>query len=171
MSTLTALLGLVKAANTEQYDVNVVNANLDLIDSILGGHRAPWTDYVPQFTAVTTNPTLGTGGGTAGSFIAIGKTVLWHATVTFGTAGVAIGSGVYSLSLPVPAANLGTFCGVAAITDSGTGMFLALASATVATDKVDFTSNGSNSRWTHAGNPMIPAINDKVVIMGLYEAA
>lgn len=36
MSTLTTNLGLTKADDLEQYDVDVVNANLDLIDAAVG---------------------------------------------------------------------------------------------------------------------------------------
>lgn len=62
-----------------------------------------WTSYTPTLTAVTTNPTLGTGSEATGRYTQIGKTVIATARFTFGTSGVNAGSGAYRISLPVSA--------------------------------------------------------------------
>lgn len=69
----------------------------------IGGPLAvtPWTAFAPTLSAVTTNPTLGTGGTAVGAYQQVGKTVEWRATITIGTSPAA-GSGDYSVSLPVP---------------------------------------------------------------------
>lgn len=60
-----------------------------------------YTAYTPVLTASTTNPTLGTGSVASGRYIRRGKEVSGHATIIFGTSGVAAGSGTYFISLPV----------------------------------------------------------------------
>lgn len=66
---------------------------------------ATWTSYTPTLTAVTENPTLGTGGTTVGAYIQIGKIVHFRAQITFGGAGRLVGTGVYRIALPVQAAS------------------------------------------------------------------
>lgn len=62
-----------------------------------------WDSFTPALTAVTTDPTLGTGGLIVGRYIEIGGTVIAKYSVVFGTASTNAGSGEYRLSLPVPA--------------------------------------------------------------------
>lgn len=84
MSTLTPNYGLIKATGTEQYNVDIVNANLDAVDSALGTHEVRldslneagiWTTYAAQIRVD------GAGGAAAGTTVAyskwtrIGKTV------------------------------------------------------------------------------------------------
>lgn len=66
----------------------------------LGG---PITPFTPTLTAVTTNPTLGTGGTAAMSWSRQGDLVVGRFHVQFGTSGVSAGSGEYFLDLPVTA--------------------------------------------------------------------
>lgn len=54
----------------------------------------PWSSYAATITAATTNPTF---GSTVGSFIQVGKFIVFHANFVFATAG----SGIYTVSLPV----------------------------------------------------------------------
>lgn len=59
------------------------------------GASGTWT---PSLTATTTNPTLGTGSSVAGSYV-YASSLLWCAFgVTFGTSGVAAGSGNYQVT-------------------------------------------------------------------------
>lgn len=60
--------------------------------------------YTPQLTAVTTNPTLGTGSSAEGLWVQIGPLVYCVWTIQFGNSGVNAGSGVYRVSLPVDVA-------------------------------------------------------------------
>lgn len=67
-----------------------------------------WTSYTPVLTADTTSPTLGTGGTAVGAYTQIGKTVFYNFRFTFGSSGVAAGSGLYRVSVPVvPAYTVG----------------------------------------------------------------
>lgn len=60
-----------------------------------------WDDYTPEWTAVTTNPTLGTGATAQGRYKIIGyKTVQVDIEFKAGTSGFAGGSGTYCFSLP-----------------------------------------------------------------------
>lgn len=63
------------------------------------------TAYTPAFTAVTTNPTLGTGGfpELTGMYSQNGNIVTGYVLISAGTSGSAVGSGVYRVSLPVTA--------------------------------------------------------------------
>ncbi len=66
-----------------------------------------WATFTPALTASTTSPTLGTASTTTGSYRRDGSSVEGDAQITFGTAGVAAGSGTYRVSLPVAAARTG----------------------------------------------------------------
>lgn len=78
---------------------------------ILGSLNLPVVTYTPVLTALTTNPTLGTGGSTTGRYYRIGKLVIGHFGVFFGTAGAAAGSGEYRVSIPVTIASGWIICG------------------------------------------------------------
>ena len=72
---------------------------------------AAWESFTPALTAATTNPTLGTGGSTAGRYGRIQKVVVGIGLVSFGTAGTAAGSGLYYVSLPITARFAGEVIG------------------------------------------------------------
>lgn len=65
--------------------------------------QAAWTAYTPSLLASTTNPVLGTGGSAVADYIQIGKTVHYKGQIKFGTSGFSVGSGNYSISIPVAA--------------------------------------------------------------------
>jgi hypothetical protein len=69
----------------------------NLIDWVGGGFAA----YTPALRALTTNPTLGTGAIQDGRYSQTGKLVVVHVNLQFGTAGIAVGSGIYWITLPV----------------------------------------------------------------------
>ena len=60
----------------------------------------------PTLTAVTTNPTMGTGALRTGGYEQVGKRVTCRGHIKFGTSGAAAGSGIYEVSLPVTAKSL-----------------------------------------------------------------
>ena len=60
-----------------------------------------YTSYTPTLTALTTPPTLGTGGTTAGYYKRLGRRVWGRAVITFGSGSTNAGSGYYGLLLPV----------------------------------------------------------------------
>lgn len=67
------------------------------------GQYGAGTAYTPAFTAVTTNPTLGTGGfpELTGVYSQNGNIVTGYVRVAAGSTGAAVGSGNYLISLPV----------------------------------------------------------------------
>lgn len=60
-----------------------------------------FADWVPILTASVTNPTLGTGSTVDGRYGQNGKEIQGFASITFGSSGVAAGSGEYRVVLPV----------------------------------------------------------------------
>lgn len=78
----------------------------DLVTAVFANNQRDWwhgdvQSYTPALTAVTTNPTLGSGSVQSGWYIQIGKLVVGQARIVFGTSGVVAGSGNYRISLPV----------------------------------------------------------------------
>lgn len=62
--------------------------------------------YTPTLTAVTTNPTLGSGGLASGRYTLFGgKWCTIRGTVLFGTSGTNAGSGQYLIALPFAASS------------------------------------------------------------------
>lgn len=62
---------------------------------------AAWETWTPALTASTTSPTLGTGSTVAGKYTRINKLVVANFSITFGTSGVAAGTGTYRISVPI----------------------------------------------------------------------
>lgn len=60
-----------------------------------------FSNYTPQLRALTTNPTLGVSPVQDGRYVQIGKLVIAHVNVQFGSSGIAVGSGIYWITLPV----------------------------------------------------------------------
>lgn len=82
--------------------------NMDAIDAAAGPclqSDALFTS-TPTFLADTTNPTLGTAGYTKGWYYLIFDQVYFFGEVRFGTAGINIGLGLYSVTLPFLANSL-----------------------------------------------------------------
>lgn len=68
-----------------------------------GGGFSSYSSYTPALTATTTNPTLGSGSSAVGDYAQDNKVVVGNFEITFGSSGVAAGSGTYLVSLPVNA--------------------------------------------------------------------
>lgn len=62
------------------------------------------TAYTPTFTAATTNPNIGTTGTIVGSYVLVGKQCRWRVAITTSGTGIAVGSGIYALSMPLTGA-------------------------------------------------------------------
>lgn len=150
---------------------DAVNADLNTLDA-----RTPsgaWTAFTPTLTAVTTNPTLGTGGTATGRYNQIGKLVEAHTIIVFGSASVGAGSGSYRVALPVSAHANATILGTGMLFDSSavqmkhiTAIFQ---SSTTATLYLGDAAAGVYE-VTHA-NPWTWAANDQIWIKFSYEAA
>jgi len=81
----------------------ITAAQAGVIAADLNALGGAWLSYTPTVTGAVTNPGLGTGGSTAGQYLQLGKLVIVHIQIGFGT-GPTAGSGAYSVSLPVATA-------------------------------------------------------------------
>lgn len=151
--------------------VTAAQLNLEVRDA-LTGIQAAFTAFTPAWTASTTNPTIG-NGTIACRYQRYGKTIpscefylLLGSTTT-------VGSGNYSLSIPVAAANLLSanvdrghfwFRDVSATTDYQGFALFANAST------MQIRGFAANSLWNAAG-PVVPANTDWLSGTICYEAA
>ena len=129
-----------------------------------------YTSFTPTLTAVTTDPTLGTGPTQTGGYVQFGTLVTGQAQIRFGSSGAAAGSGAYRVNLPVSAdttlqrtASVGgraSVVGEVMVRDESGGTvrlgYLQLVSATTALIMCDAgTSVGAvtdSSPWTWTNN-------------------
>ncbi len=105
--TTTTNLSLIKPDTNEYIKENLPtflgwakhnSDNCDRIDSLF---RASTTTYSPTWSAVTTPPTLGSGGSVTGKILRLWpRMVIAYFQIFTGGAGFSAGSGTYSLSLP-----------------------------------------------------------------------
>jgi len=137
-----------------------------------------WTSYTPVLTAITTNPTLGTGSSATGRFVQVGKLVVAQGGFSFGTAGVAAGSGNYVISLPVTAdttlSNRPIGAWVPFDSSAGAGNALCLAFLTASTTmQARYPATWPNGATTPISNaaPWVWAASDTINFSIVYEAA
>lgn len=133
-----------------------------------------YSTYVPALTAVTTNPTLGTGSTQDGRYFQDGKHVVVDAAIGFGTSGVAAGSGAYRFSLPVaqrtPTSFEGFLVGQGYLFDNSTGAVRAVMATRITSTTVQlFVADGS-AAVTNAV-PWTWAASDVLIMHFDYEAA
>lgn len=136
-----------------------------------GGFGA-YSSYTPALTAVTTNPTLGTGAVQQGRYAQDNKTVTGHAYIKFGTSGVAAGSGSYRISLPV-AADMGMtvrVLGSGDIYDASASTLNLVALALVSSTTVQLLCPGATAVIANSV-PWTWAANDELGIAFTYQAA
>lgn len=122
-----------------------------------------WATFSPTLTAVTTNPTLGSGSSSVGRYCQVGKLVTALIRITFGTSGVNPGSGEYRVALPVTARDADQAIGCAYGFDSSAGTFVVWASSDVLTTTFRFHRDGAstvghNAPWTWAASDQIRAV-------------
>jgi hypothetical protein len=115
---VTELLSTIKTTAVRNFPATNEH-NADYLDNLLGTGVA--TSFVPQLTAQTTNPTLGTGAILEGLYIRVFDNIFAWGRIGFGT-GMTPGSGAYSLTLPVAAAP-----GMEVSSDSGRGSSIGIA--------------------------------------------
>lgn len=134
---------------------------------LAGFDLTEWDDYTPEWTASTTNPTIG-NGTLAGRYIQAGDTVFVRAYLKVGSTSTN-GSGAYSLSMPVEAAATVPQALSGWLVDASesdrypvtvllTGTFVRILDSTA--------SFGVSST-----SPFTWAVNDEILIAGIYEAA
>lgn len=129
----------------------------------LGKFGATW---VPTLKGTTTNPTLGTGATQLSHVWVNGNHVTLWFQITFGTSGVAAGSGNYSIplpaTLPAMAGHLDVTLGSMRLTDSSTSTVkLALPTLNLVAQEFTWrvtdtnTLSTSASPWTWAASDVI----------------
>jgi hypothetical protein len=143
------------------------------VASLVGVPVGAWTAYTPTLTAVTTNPTLGTGGSATGRYTQVDKTVTGWATITFGS-GFTAGSGIYSVSLPVAPLTTTIQAGSGRIKVASLYSRVNLFTTSTAVN-LEYATNIVNGSVAYvasgAGAPGTWAANDEIRVWFSYEAA
>lgn len=135
----------------------------------LGIALVPFTDYSAglAITAATTNPTLGNSTKTAW-YKQVGKTVHLGFQLNIGST-FAAGSGMYSFSLPVPAAHASMWIGVARILDNGVAHYAGMTELIDANRAVVYKANAGTLDSSGPGSPW--AVGDFIKAQITYEAS
>lgn len=138
---------------------------------------SPWRSYTPVLTAVTTNPSLGTGVA-LGAYQQSGKTVVYQGQIPFGS-GMSAGSGVYDVSVPAaanttrwPYRRVGVWTGFHAVTGGrveGVVAFDGAASALVLLYRDAYPVG--NLVYAGSATPWVWAQSDAIDFAVTYEAA
>ncbi len=124
------------------------------------------SSFTPTFTAAGTAPVLGTGGVAESEYsIVNGKFCVYRGTVRYGTSGVTIGTGVYSVSLPFTAgsslsavySSIGSFVARDA---SGPGVWAGSCSIPAAATTMSFVA-GTGGQITN-NTPFAWAVSDSL---------
>ena len=131
---------------------------------------AAWETWTPAITASTTNPTLGTGGGTSGRYGRINKTVFGNLLIAFGTSGTAQGTGFYFVSLPVTAQGSGAPIGVGTMLDSSTSTLRNCVAVLDSTSRMALWLDNTTNFAVAATNPWTWSANDFIRVTFQYEA-
>lgn len=135
------------------------------------GVGSAWQTYTPTLTAVTTNPTLGSGSTSTGRWIRVGKLVIAIFTIEFGT-GMNAGSGAYHVALPTAAGstfdNTGFRFGHIHMTDEGTTRQGGAAPHLVDATKFQILQGNSALTVGH-GQPWAWAAGDEIHGVLVYE--
>lgn len=134
-----------------------------------------WSTYTPVWTASTTNPVVN-NGTLIGRYMKIGRTVICHINLTTGST-TTYGSGNYSFSLPVQAANSGaSYVGTAHLLGTNRWVGQIVISANATTCSAFFQTYPSGVADTRAlfltqVLPESHAAGDQVRLTFVYEAA
>lgn len=141
--------------------------------------NAAWISYVPTLTAITTSPTLGAASVAAGGYTRLSnRTVTGWAKIKFGTSGTAAGSGVYLVSLPITAVDVGATNNLRPI-GSGFVFDNSAADMIFVIPYLEDTENGAKARLlldiatnvnVASATPMAWAASDEIDICFTYEA-
>lgn len=130
--------------------------------------------YVPNLTATTTNPTLGSSPQQTGAYIKYGRLVVGWARIQFGTGSTA-GSGGYRVSLPVTAKG---YAGQAPM--GGSAIFYDTSTNTIFSDGVVQMNGADMILWRNGAaasaynvsnvSPFVWADGDFMSMSFMYEA-
>lgn len=157
--------------------------NCDRLDTLAGQALTSHSlsTYTPVLKGSTTDPTLGTGGYTLGVYYRIWDWVYTWGEFRFGTAGINVGSGIYSVTLPFNADNnyvssnatpaRGSILGESLVWDDSTdsGKRPGVCQLSDVNTIVFYRPIGdTNSEFIYSGGPITWAINDGVAWSARY---
>lgn len=149
------------------------SAEMNKIRDSLKAVGDPWIAYTPNWTAATTNPSIG-NGSVAGAYILAGKLCHFRIIVSMGST-TAYGTGAYSLTLPAnPYAYPIDFTGVAFVGSPNTSYplwGLARTSTTQLDLLADPTTAGATWRLVTPTVPTTWASGNAISISGTYQVA
>lgn len=131
-----------------------------------------WAAYVPVLTAVTTNPTLGSGSIAEGRWRDTGHELIVDVYIKFGASGVNAGNGQYRISLPANISTAGTarLVGNCGLYDASAASYVAGAVSRQATDKVQLLLPSAGVIAAH-NVPWAWAANDELSLRIIAERA
>ena len=144
-----------------------------------------WTSYTPTLTAMTTNPTLGSGSSATGYYKRLGHRVTGYANIAFGSSGAAAGSGAYLILLPVAPVNRTQPIGIGYLMDYSdnlrivvaVGLVLPAVSPAADSKALILLTNTAGNGFGNGQNPAADSVpwtwaaNDNIVLKFDYEAA
>ena len=145
-----------------------------------------YTSYTPTLTSLGgTNPTLGSGSSATGHYKRLGHRVTGYCSISFGSSGVAAGSGSYGILLPVEPANRDQPIGTGYILDYSdglrvlicAGLILPAVSPAADSKAILLVSNAASTGFGTGDNPVSAsapwtwAANDAITVSFTYEAA
>ncbi|MFI8294430.1 hypothetical protein ACIGCZ_00635 [Streptomyces nigra] len=133
---------------------------------------AAWTSYTPTWTSSGTAPALG-NGTILGRYMKIGRTVICHINMTTGSTST-YGTGNYSFSLPVQAANAGaSYVGSAHLlgVDRWVGEIVISPNATNTSPFFNITTTNTRVDFMTATRPETLASGAQLRLTFVYEAA
>ncbi len=140
-------------------------ARLNYIEEGIEAIGGDWASYTPSITGGTV------GNGTlTGSFVQIGKTVVFRAAFTLGSTSTITGN--FSFSLPLTASS-GNFVATATIEDTGTARYFGMCytSGTTAVDVYALSTSGANATIAPFSDtsPFTWTTNDFVQVSGVFQ--
>jgi hypothetical protein len=140
-------------------------------ESYIAGEGPAWTQYTPAWTSSGTAPALG-NGTSIGRYLRVGKMVTFNLELILGSTST-IGTGSYSLSLPVAAAISPTTQYVNARVFCASVNYMAQASLAASTSALLTVNTGGTGGLTNVTNtnPGTFASGAIIRIFGTYEAA
>lgn len=139
-----------------------------------GASALTWSNYTPALTAVSVNPSLGSGATVYGRYAQSGSFVVAQAVFVVGT-GPSAGSGAYEVSLPVAAS--AAYPNLAII---GSGLYFSAGTAfnvilawfnSSSRAKVQLPLGANSGFQVSDSNPHTLAVNDAISLTMTYESA
>jgi hypothetical protein len=139
---------------------------LSMLTAIETAIAPTWTAYTPTWASSGTQPALGNGTLT-GRYLQMGKIVFYDISLIWGSTSTP-GTGAWTFSTPVTAANTVGQAGSLYILDSGTQHFTG---AIYVTGTTTFSMATTNAANVSTGVPMTWATGDTLRASGFFVAA